>query len=132
MNLPLLHPATVHFPIGLFFFEALLLIRWRVSQDSRYKFAALYCFQVAYVTVILALITGVIDTGGFDGITGKVRPHFLSAICFAVLQTLRALHWWFHGKKETLRDAQISVGYAVVAYAAALVTGYLGGLIVYS
>lgn len=132
MNLPLLHPAIVHYPIGLYFFEMLLLIFWMVKKEAQYKHAARLCFQVAYGFTILSLITGFIEAGGFDGITGPVRPHAFSAVCVAVLQTFRAFHGWFHGKKETVRDAAISVGYAVAAYTVVLVTGYFGGVIVYA
>lgn len=131
MNFPLLHPATVHFPIGLFFFEMLLLILWMTKKKVEYKHTALICFRTAYIFLILSAITGLIDAGGLDGITGKVRPHFFGAVCVFVVQTFRALHWRFE-RKETVREANIFVTFSVAAYAITLITGFFGGAIVYS
>lgn len=122
MNLPALHPALIHFPIGLYFFEMILLMLWLVKKDSQYKHVALICFKVAYVAMWLALVSGLIDVQGFAGITDEIRPHFFAALCVAVLQTFRALHWRFRGDKETIRDASISLSYAVAAYTLVLVT----------
>lgn len=125
-----IHPLFVHFPIALYFFELLLLsfLLWKKNQV--YLGFALFTFRVAYFFMIVTLITGLLDTGGFNGIVGKVRPHFWGAVSVFLVQTLRGIHWHF-GKTQDFKSAGRLWLFSALAYSLVIFTAFEGGEIVY-
>ena len=131
MKLPLLHPSLVHFPIAFYFLEMLLLLFWVVKKDEAYRRFALFSFRTAYLFMIVAVVAGLVDTGGISGALGhKVRPHFLSAVSLFTISTVRAFYWRF-GRQEQPGYARFLVGGAILATLIVALTGFFGGEIVY-
>ncbi len=130
MEHQLFHPALVHFPIAFYVLEFLLLIFWAVKHDSAYERFAIFTFRLGYLAMLAAVGTGLFDAGGFSGIRGKVRPHFFAALSVVVFYTVRALFWRF-GKKSNSAYAKIQLVGAAIGTILVLLTGFLGGEIVY-
>lgn len=131
MELPLIHPITVHFPIALYFFELFLILLWFFKSDEPFRDFAFLTFRLAFLSMIAAVIAGLVDTGGFSGIQGMVKPHFSGAVVLFVIQILRGLYWV--GKKPHTRgEALICLAGALLGCAAVIYTGYYGGEMVYS
>lgn len=126
----LFHPAAVHFPIAFYVLEFLLLIFWVVKRDDAYKRFAAFTFRLGYLAMLVAIGTGLYDAGGFDGIIGKVKPHFFAALSVFILYTARALFWKF-GKKESTMYSKIQLVGTAAGTALVLWTGFFGGEIVY-
>ncbi len=130
MSLPLIHPIIVHFPVAFYFLELFLIGLWLLKHDEQYRDFSLLVFRLSFIAMIAAILTGLIDTGGWDGIQGKVRPHFYGAVVMGALQSLRALYWYL-GKPHSRREAWICFFSALLGCAAVVYTGYYGGEIVY-
>ena len=126
-----LHPVLVHFPIAFYFLEMLLLLFWAAKKDDAYHRFALFSFRLAYLFMIAAVATGLMDAGGISGALGhKVRPHFLSAVSLFTISTVRAFYWRF-GRQEQPGYARLLVGGAILATLIVALTGFFGGVIVY-
>lgn len=130
MSLSLIHPITVHFPIAFYFLELFLIILWLWKRDEQFRDFSLLVFRLAFITMIAALIAGWIDTGGWDGIQGKVKPHFYGASGLFVFQVFRALYWQF-GKPHSRAQVWICLLGSMLGCALVFYTAYYGGEIVY-
>ena len=131
MKLPIpLHPISVHFPIAFYFLELVLLIFWGVKRDSNYLRFARFSFRAGYLFMIVAIIVGLVDAGGIDGITGRVRTHFFAAASVFALYTGRAFFWRFVKEDHPFyRFGHITL--SLVGNLLVALTGYFGGLLVY-
>lgn len=129
MNIPL-HPVLVHFPIAFFFLEAVLLLRWFMGKNPAHKTFALFVFKLAYVSLPLVIAAGIADAGGFSGITGAVKAHFISGILLFAFSTVRALYWKFGRETSTAHPFWL-VGGSAVEVLLVLWAGFLGGGLVY-
>ncbi len=121
------HPPLVHFPIAFYCLELLLLIFWQTKKDPAYLRFAQFSFRLGYILMLAAIAAGLKDAGGLSGISGKVRPHFYSALAVFVIYTVRAFVWKFAPKEKT----SIQFAGALFGTAAVLLTAFLGGEIVY-
>ena len=128
MELPI-HPALVHFPIALYFFELLLLSFWAFKKDGHYLRAALFTFRAAFFMMIAALASGWKEVGGWQHVTGEVAEHFWGAVSVGVIQLARGIYW-HRGKLEN-KKAMILILSALAGCAAVLYTAYHGGELVY-
>lgn len=127
MNM-LIHPIVVHFPVAVYFLETVLLILYAAKKDEHYFRFARFCFYFAFFAGLAALASGLYDTGGFDGIVKRVKPHFFAAVALTAVQTGRGIYWKF-SKSPKLN---ILIATALIGYALVSLTGYFGGEIVYS
>ena len=126
----LFHPILVHFPIAFYFLEFVLLLFWLAKQDESYLKFALFSFKSGYFFMILAMIAGLRDAGGFGEITGRVRTHALAAASVFAIYTARACFWRF-GKTEDRFYKLTHILFVVVGNLLVALTGYFGGLLVY-
>jgi uncharacterized membrane protein len=127
MTLPI-HPISVHFPIAFYFLELLLLVLWTIKKDPAYRRFALFAFKAACISMVVSIVTGWFLVKGFEGIQGKVKPHFFSALCLLVVSASRAL-LWKASKDEKNGKALLLT--AVVGFAIVMLTAYFGGDMVY-
>jgi len=124
------HPLFVHFPIAFYFMELILLGMWMVKQDLEYRRFALFSFKLGYMFMIAAIITGLIDAGGFKNIVGDGRNHFLAAMTVFAVYTIRAFYWRFasgeYKYSPSMNVMQALAGNTLVAF-----TSYFGYVLVY-
>ena len=130
MNLPILHPLVVHFPIAFYFLELILLSLWRFKKDDHYFRFARFTFRLGYMFMILAMGAGLIDVKGIENITGKVRTHVFAALTVFGFYTTRAFFWRF-GKIESKNYAAAQLLFAITGNILVAVTGHFGGDLVY-
>ncbi|OGW87145.1 MAG: hypothetical protein A3A81_06370 [Omnitrophica bacterium RIFCSPLOWO2_01_FULL_45_10b] len=132
MELPfVVHPIFVHFPIAFYLLELILLFFWLVKKEEYYFNFALFAFRIGYSSMIIAMIAGFIDTDGFEHIQGRVRTHFISALTVFTLYTLRAFFWRF-GRKDERHYRLTHLLLAAAGNILVALTGYFGGMLVYS
>lgn len=124
-----IHPAIVHFPIAFYFLELFLLFLWIARREPAYRRFAFFSFRLGYLTMLLAMGAGLLDAKGIQGVTGRVRTHAYAAVCVFVLYTLRAVLWRFAGERRFSKWIHL-LG-AVVGSLSVVLTGFLGGRLVY-
>ena len=131
MNIKLLHPALVHFPIAFYFLELVLLVLWTAKHDPAFRRFALFSFRLGYFFMLLSMASGWLSTGGWSGVTGDVPPHFYAACAVFALYTVRGLHLRF---ARAAADARpwVPLAGALVGNALVTWTALLGGKLVYS
>lgn len=128
MQLPfVIHPILIHYPIAFYLLEIFLLFLSVWKKDPAYEKSAGVVFALAFLGTLAAMGSGFIDTGGWEGIAGKVRPHAISALTTFILQIPRALYW----KCSQSRKVSVLLISGILVYAVVAYTAYLGGEMVY-
>jgi len=101
-----------------------------VKQDLEYRRFALFSFRLGYMFMIVTIISGLIDAGGFSNIVGDVRNHFFAAMSVFIIYTIRAFYWRFasgdYKYSPSMNVMQAVAGNILVAF-----TAYFGGILVY-
>ncbi len=123
----LLHPFLVHFPIALFFVEALLLFLGLLKQDGAYERFASFLFRIGYGFLMVSFLTGLIDSGGLKAMSRGTQQHFYSATALLIFYTARLIF----GRRLRSKPVSNLTG-AVIGCVLVAVTAYLGGKLVYS
>src|SRR3989338_4995162 len=90
----LLHPVFVHFPIAFYFLELVLIILWIVKNEQEYRYFSYFSFWMGYAFMLLAMIAGLFDAGGLEGIRGSVKRHVTMALVVFAVYTARAVFYW--------------------------------------
>ena len=124
------HPLFLHFPIAFYFLELLLLFFWTVKKDPAFQRFSLFVFRLGYSLMLVTLITGWMDSGGWKNIKGDLREHFIAAIILFVFYTGRAIYWRF-GNREGENYPKVLLVTALIGTIILTVTGYFGGELVY-
>lgn len=121
------HPPLVHFPIAFYFLELVLLLFWAAKKDPAYLRFARFSFNLGFLFMLAAIVAGLVDAGGLQGIKGKVRPHFYGAVTVFGIYTARVFIWKYAPKeKPSIQLAGALLGTLVV-----FLTAFLGSEIVY-
>ncbi len=126
----LIHPITIHYPIAFYFLELILLFVWIRKNDPQYLRFASFVFKAGYFGMIIAICAGLFDAGGFDGIQGRVKTHFIAAISVLIVQSSRALFWRF-GKQEQAHYRMTQILFSLAGNIFIVITAYFGGALVY-
>ena len=123
-----IHPLFVHFPIALFFLEAVLWTRFQ--KKPAYGSFAIFSFKFGSAFLILSMTTGLMDAGGFGRLTGAVAAHFYAAIMVFLLVLARAFYLW---KGDRTKPIFFNLQLWGAWFGAFLViaTAFLGGRMVY-
>ncbi len=124
------HPALVHYPIAFYFLELALLILWQTKRDPAYLRFARFSFKLGYLFMLVALASGFIEAGGFQGIVGKVRPHAFGAVSVFTIATIRLILGRFASKENPSRA--ILIAGALILNIAVMTTAFFGGELVYN
>lgn len=124
------HPVLVHFPIAFFFLEAALLLRWVKENNSQHKYFALFVFKIAFAFLPAVIAAGIFDAGGFSGIRGPVKAHFISGILLFLFSAARAWYWKF-GREASPAYRFLLIGGSLLGILLVCVTSFLGGSLVY-
>ena len=128
-----LHPALVHFPIGLFILSLILdlVSFWGDAPDNLYQ-ASYYAMALGIVSALLAAVAGLADRADIrlDHPARKtVNIHMtlnLTAVALFVINlALRAANL------DQTQVTPVSLVLSFIGVAIILVSGYLGGTMVY-
>ena len=126
----LLHPIFIHFPIVLYFMELLLLVLWQSKGDVSYYRFAIFSSKLGYFFMIISLLTGLKDSGGFGKMSEVGRLHFYAALGMAGFYTLRGLYFGLL-KNKGRYYAPIRISTAILGNVWVIWVAYLGGRLVY-
>ena len=124
------HPIFVHFPIAFYFLELVLLVFWMVKKEPRYSQFARFSCRIGYLFMLISLVAGWIDAGGF---VPRVREHALWASSVAVLYTARLIYWQVI--RLTERDSRVpplQIAGAILGNILIAITAFEGGEMVYT
>jgi uncharacterized membrane protein len=136
----ILHPATVHMPIGAIV-AAFVFAMWaRYKQHAPLEQSSYYLVIFAWITMVPSLITGTIDTVGHlnnpatpEEALNWINLHAFSAIALFIVMWLA---WQIRRKithtpvwdDSTYRNYAIMLTLAIVLVA---ISGWSGGYMVY-
>ena len=124
------HPVLIHFPIAFYALELVLLLFWVVKRNPDYLAFSRFAFRFAYFMMPVAMLAGLIDAGGIDGINGPVKSHAIAALSAFVFYTVRAVCFRFVKKDWKWYPAALILS-ALIGNLLLIVTGDLGGDLVY-
>lgn len=135
------HPFTVHLPIGLLLGNAILTAIYLRRGERSLEVAAFHCLWLGWLLLLPAVASGTIDAARqlFDPIKPRndalvwVNLHALAGLAVMVV------YWqaWQQRRRQPalLEDARLRRGYLarlVIGAILVVVTGWLGGHLVYS
>jgi uncharacterized membrane protein len=124
-----LHAILVAFPMGLWIFSLVCDVVWRfASRDAVWHLMAWYTLVAGVIGALVAAVPGLIDFFSItDPRAGKVgMAHLILNVALVVLYSVNA---WI--RTVLGADAVIPVLLSVVGVAGLVVTGWLGGEMVY-
>lgn len=136
-----LHPFTVHMPIGLLLGNAIMTALYLRRNDRTLETAAYHCLWLGWLLLLPAVTTGTIDAA--RQVLDPARPRddalvWVNAHAFTSL-ALMVVYWqaWQARRRNPgiLDDARLRSGYLariVIGAFLVLLTGWLGGQLVYS
>ncbi len=83
------HPVLIHYPMGILYFGALMLLLYLITKNSNFETTAYYSLVVGTISILPAGVTGIISWWiNYDMVTTKI---FKNKLTFsALLITLTA------------------------------------------
>ena len=129
-----LHPALVHFPIGLFILSLLLDITARlVGESNALVLAAFYSMVFGAVMAVLAAITGLVDWSDIridHPAKGRATTHMLLNLVAVGLYLANIV--LRIGELDSASTPILPLTLSLVAVTLILISGYLGGTLIYN
>ncbi|NJK79930.1 MAG: DUF2231 domain-containing protein [Chloroflexaceae bacterium] len=140
--MPPLHPATVHFPIGLLLANALLTVLYLRSGNRSLEISAYHCLVLGWFGAVVATLAGSIDAWrqvySDPSIRNTALINWVNGHAASGLSTV-----WIYGmallrrrrNQNILDDPQQRGGYLrllALGVVAVVVGGWLGGQLVYT
>lgn len=77
------HPVLIHYPLGLFFFAALMQTLFLITSISTFDLSALYAYIVAVLTAIPAILAGFLSW--YINYDQQITKIFKNKITFSVI-----------------------------------------------
>lgn len=126
-----LHPALVHFPLGLLLSSTIADLVWAAGLTRNTQIGAVM-MAAGLAAAVPAMIAGMVDFARLDQ---KVVPHALRHMAAVGIAWTGYAVALFLRKGSLLAGEQLTTASAVVSIASALVLalgGWLGGRLVYT
>ncbi len=77
------HPVLIHYPMGILYFGALMLLLYVITKNSNFETTAYYSLVVGTISILPAGVTGIISWWiNYDMVTTKI---FKNKLTFSVL-----------------------------------------------
>jgi uncharacterized membrane protein len=126
------HPMFVHFPIALtgaaFFF--ILLAHWK--NNSSFEFAAFANIALAFLSTIVAGISGVMDNmKNYDGTAPNAATKIILATLLFLLTTGISIARYRNPNLFQQMNRALYISLYGLSFIIALVLAFLGGIILY-
>jgi len=122
------HVILVHFPIGLIVFTAIAELLFTCTKNPLYDSAAKFMLTSAAIIILPIALLGLIysRTGTYEGVMGTILTlHMLSGVALSLLTIATAYVRAREGR------SYIYLTLIVILFLLVLITGYLGGSMVY-
>ena len=123
-----IHPAVVHFPIGVAMVSAIALFIYHRYDKPAYATTAYHCQLFGLVSMPLVMFIGYMDWQQFYG--GSYNSHIFLKILLAFGLTAVFAHSALVGRKGGHLSRKFTVSTSV-ALGIAICIGYLGGELLY-
>lgn len=135
---PAIHPAVIHFPIGLFPVSAIFLILWFWQNSIFFLNATYWTFMFAALGAVIAGGTGFFDYYNApypehpeEGAGKIAKLHIRTGVVVTVIALISAVY--FLVEKPT-NDLALVKWFAIIVFVETflvIVQGFLGGRLVY-
>lgn len=128
-----LHPLTVHFPIAWYLLGVLLTLVFLWRGQAEVERFALWSFGLSWVATFVAAIFGLIDQNQLaigDPRQAYVNNHITAAVVLIIINGL-LLYLRLRWAEVLVRYRWQYLGLMLLGLAAVVVTGWLGGELVY-
>ena len=124
-----LHPMLVTIPIGLWIFSLVSDIVFLSTGDARWESTAYFTLGGGIVGALLAAVPGLLDFLGLR----EPRERRIGAIHLGLnlaIVAIQAINFWLRSQPDAT-EARLPLLISVVAVAALVVSGWLGGQLVH-
>jgi uncharacterized membrane protein len=130
-----LHPAVVHFPITLYLLGVLLTLGYLWRRVPDYERFAYWVFVLAWISVAAAALVGLVDLGSLapnDPRRNTINNHITAGVALLIINGLLV---YFRFRWPDVLDSSrrwLYLGLMAAGVVAVVVTGWLGGELVYN
>jgi uncharacterized membrane protein len=124
-----LHPMLVTLPIGLWVFSLVCDFVFVSNGDTRWETTAYFTLGGGIVGALLAAVPGLLDFIGLHDARERrvATTHLVLNLGIVAIQ---AINFWLRSMPE-YGGSRLPLGISIVAIAALLVSGWLGGQLVH-
>ncbi len=123
-----LHPMLVTIPIGLWVFSLISDIVFALTGDIRWDVTAYFTLGGGVVGALMAAVPGLLDFLGLHNVHERRVAVTHLSLNLAIV-AVQAINFWLRG--QTITSERIPMLISVVAVAALVVSGWLGGQLVH-
>ncbi len=126
-----LHPILIVLPLGLFAIAVVFDILYIITQHTGFAQAAFYAIAAGVLSGLLAAVFGYLDWREVPASTRARRIGLLHGVGNVVIVVLFATSWLIRASDPLHLPSALAFILALIAVALAVVTGWLGGEMVY-
>lgn len=125
------HGVAVHFPIALLIVSIVMDVL--ANRRPALRQTAWYLLLIGTLGAVLATITGLIAHLPYEEsqYTGAIERHQYTAFATTAVFVALAAWRWRSARRDDLPSSAVYVGVSLLGLAVLVVTGYLGGQLVY-
>jgi uncharacterized membrane protein len=124
-----LHPMLVTLPIGLWVFSLVCDLAFVSNGDTRWETTAYFTLGGGIVGALLAAVPGLLDLLALHDPRER-RVGTTHLVLNLAIVTVQALSFWLRSQAE-YGGSRLTVWISIVAVAALVVSGWLGGQLVH-
>jgi uncharacterized membrane protein len=128
------HPIVVHFPIALYLLGVLLTLGYLWRRTPDYERFAYWSFILAWISVAVAALAGLVDQGSLapnDPHRASINNHITAGVALLVINGL-VVYYRFRWADVLASSRRWQyLGLMAAGVVALVVTGWLGGELVY-
>ena len=123
------HPMLVTIPIGLWVFSLVCDLAFVSSGDMRWETTAYFTLGGGIVGALLAAVPGLLDFLGLHDARER-RVATIHLVLNLAIVAIQALNFWLRSQSQ-YEGSRFTVWISIVAVAALVVSGWLGGQLVH-
>lgn len=126
-----LHPMLVVFPLGLLAGAVIFDLVARFTNNPVFYVVSYWMIAAGLIGGLLAAVVGFLDWTGIRGGTRAKSVGLWHGVGNFVIVVLFAISWWLRSGVEDNVPSGLAFTLSLLGFGLALVTGWLGGELVY-